>query len=355
MEKLLVKIDCEEVIMGCVLSAGLGQSPARQAAICAGLPESICCTTVNKVCGSGMRSVMIAADSLILGHCDVAIAGGMESMTNAPYLLPQARTGYVFGHGKVIDHMMRDGLEDAYLPNGVSMGMLAEETAEIYGFGRTEQDEFAMRSVKRALKTDAAGGFSREVASVEVRDKKGITVVDRDETLASLNPERISTLKPCFKQDGTITAASSSSISDGAAAVALMKESKSISLGLKPIARVCGYTSFSHAPRMFTTAPVGAVKKLFWKLSWKKETVDLYEINEAFAVVTMAAVHDLGLSMDNVNIQGGACALGHPLGVSGTRILISLLNSLQSNSLSRGIATLCVGGGEAVAMGVEMC
>ncbi|MDR1366101.1 MAG: acetyl-CoA C-acyltransferase [Holosporales bacterium] len=355
LNKLLVKIECEEALMGCVLSAGVGQSPARQAAIRAGLSDSICSTTINKVCGSGMRSVMLAADALMLRHCDTAVAGGMESMTNAPYLLQKARAGYGLGHDKIIDHMMRDGLEDAYLPNGVSMGMLAEETAEAYGFGRTEQDEFALRSVKRAQKANTDGVFAKEIIGVEIRSKKDTIVVDRDEAIMSLNPDKIPTLRPCFKENGTITAASSSSISDGGAAMILMKESKAVSLGLRPIAKICGYASFSHAPRMFTTAPIGAINKLLNKLNWSKEKVDLYEINEAFAVVAMAVVRDLSLSMDNVNIHGGACALGHPLGTSGARILISLLNALQLHSLSKGIAALCVGGGEAVAIGVEMC
>ncbi len=354
LNKISTTLEYDEVLMGCVLSAGLGQSPARQSAILAGLPESVCSTTINKVCGSGMRSIMIASDSIAAGSCNIAIAGGMESMTNTPYLLPQARLGYMFGHGKIVDHMMRDGLEDAYLPNGVTMGMLAEETAEIYNFNRAQQDEFALRSVTLAQQSAQEGRFLDEITPVTVRNRKGDIIVDKDENVTRAIPEKIKTLKPAFKKDGTITAASASSIADGAAAFVLMKESVAEKSGLTPIAKICGYSSFSHAPRMFTTAPVGAVKKLMKKLNWQIKDVDLFEINEAFAVVTMATIKDLGLDIDKVNVRGGSCAMGHPLGASGARILATLLNALKYGFLKKGVATLCVGGGEAVAMGVEL-
>ncbi|HEX5802120.1 MAG TPA: acetyl-CoA C-acetyltransferase [Azospira sp.] len=343
----------EEVVFGNVLQAGVGQAPARQAALGAGLPLSVGCTTVHKVCGSALKAVMLVHDNILAGAFEVGVAGGMESMSNAPYLLPKARGGMRLGHGQVLDHMFFDGLEDAY-QKGRLMGTFAEECAESYGFTREAQDAFAVESTKRAQAAITGGKFAWEIAPVTIAGKKGDVVVDKDEQPLKAQIEKIAGLKPAFKKDGTVTAANSSSISDGAAAVVLMKESKAKALGLKPLARIVGHTTFAQQPNLFTTAPVGAMQKLFAKTGWTADSVDLYEINEAFAVVTMAAMHDLKLPHDKVNVNGGACALGHPIGASGARILVTLLGALKAQGKQRGVASLCIGGGEAVAVGVEM-
>jgi len=343
----------EEVVFGNVLQAGVGQAPARQAALGAGLPLSAGCTTVHKVCGSALKAVMLVHDNLLAGSYEVGVAGGMESMSNAPYLLPKARGGMRLGHGQVLDHMFFDGLEDAY-QKGRLMGTFAEECAESYGFTREAQDAFAVESTKRAQAAITGGKFAWEIAPVTIAGRKGEVVVDKDEQPLKAQIEKIAGLKPAFKKDGTVTAANSSSISDGAAAVVLMKESKAKALGLKPLARIAGHTTFAQQPNLFTTAPVGAMQKLFAKTGWTAESVDLYEINEAFAVVTMAAMHDLKLPADKVNVNGGACALGHPIGASGARILVTLIGALKAQGKQRGVASLCIGGGEAVAVGVEM-
>ncbi|MBI2307075.1 MAG: acetyl-CoA C-acetyltransferase [Rhodocyclales bacterium] len=343
----------EEVVFGNVLQAGVGQAPARQAALGAGLPLSTGCTTVHKVCGSALKAVMLVHDNILAGAFEVGVAGGMESMSNAPYLLPKARGGMRLGHGQVLDHMFFDGLEDAY-QKGRLMGTFAEECAESYGFTREAQDAFAVESTKRAQAAITGGKFAWEIAPVTIAGKKGDVVVDKDEQPLKAQIDKIPGLKPAFKKDGTVTAANSSSISDGAAAVVLMKESKAKALGLKPLARIVGHTTFAQQPNLFTTAPVGAMQKLFAKTGWTAESVDLYEINEAFAVVTMAAMHDLKLPADKVNVNGGACALGHPIGASGARILVTLLGALKAQGKQRGVASLCIGGGEAVAVGVEM-
>jgi acetyl-CoA C-acetyltransferase len=344
--------EVQEVIMGCVLPAGQGQAPARQAALGAGLAQSTHCMTVNKVCGSGLKSVMLASDALQLGHADVAVAGGMESMTNAPYLIPNARMGLNFGVNQILDSMALDGLEDAY-DKGKSMGVFAENTAEKYGFTRAAQDEFAIASLHRAQKAMADGAFKDEITQVTIQDKKGPIECTQDETPTKVNAEKIPQLKPAFKKDGTVTAASSSSISDGAAALVLMRKSEAEKRGLKPLATIVAQASFSHEPAWFTTAPVGAMKNVLEKANWQIKDVDLFEINEAFAVVTMAAMHDLAIPHDKVNVNGGACAMGHPIGASGARILVTLLYALQHKNLKRGIASLCIGGGEAVAIAVE--
>jgi len=343
----------EEVVFGNVLQAGVGQAPARQAALGAGLPLSAGCTTVHKVCGSALKAVMLVHDNLLAGSYEVGVAGGMESMSNAPYLLPKARGGMRLGHGQVLDHMFFDGLEDAY-QKGRLMGTFAEECAESYGFTREAQDAFAIESTKRAQAAITGGKFAWEIAPVTIAGKKGEVVVAQDEQPLKAQIDKIGGLKPAFKKDGTVTAANSSSISDGAAAVVLMKESKAKALGLKPIARIAGHTTHAQQPNLFTTAPVGAMQKLFAKTGWTAESVDLYEINEAFAVVTMAAMHDLKLPADKVNVNGGACALGHPIGASGARILVTLIGALKAQGKQRGVASLCIGGGEAVAVGVEM-
>lgn len=341
----------EEVFMGCVLPAGLGQAPARQAALGAGLPNSVLCATVNKVCGSGMQSVMMAANSIQLGQVNVAIAGGMESMSNAPYLLDKARSGYRMGHGRVIDSMMMDGLENAY--DHVSMGVFAERTAQKYQFTREAQDGFAITSDLRALEASKEGIFDAEITPVQLEQGRLSINVTQDEGPFRVKIDKIPTLRPAFEKDGTVTAANSSSISDGAAALVLASKSYADQHKLKPRAVIRGYTAFAHEPEWFTTAPVGAMKKLLDSLGWTIDDVDLFEINEAFAVVTMAAMTDLGLSPDKVNIHGGACALGHPIGASGARILVTLLNALERKGLKRGIASLCIGGGEATAMAIE--
>ncbi|KXV15703.1 acetyl-CoA acetyltransferase [Caballeronia megalochromosomata] len=343
----------DEAIMGCVLPAGQGQAPARQAALGAGLPLSTGCTTINKMCGSGMRAAMFAHDMLLAGSVDVIVAGGMESMTNAPYLLPKARGGLRMGHAQVLDHMFLDGLEDAY-EKGRLMGAFAEQCASSYAFSRESQDAFAVESLRRAKRANEDGSFNWEIAAVTVQGRKGDTLIDRDEQPFKANIEKIPSLKPAFAKDGTVTAANSSSISDGAAALVMMRESTASRLGVKPIARVVGHSTFAQQPALFTTAPVGAINKLFEKNGWRAGDVDLYEINEAFAVVTMAAMREHDLPHDKVNVNGGACALGHPIGASGARILVTLLGALKARGLKRGVASLCIGGGEATAMGVEL-
>ncbi len=341
-----------EMIMGCVLPAGQGQAPARQAALGADMPLSVCCTTVNKMCGSGMKSAMLAHDLLLGGEERILVAGGMESMTNAPYLLPRARSGMRLGHGEVVDHMFLDGLEDAY-DRGKLMGTFAETTASRYGFSREAQDAFAIRSLTRAKKAIEAGIFDEEVVSVTIQGRKGDTLVETDETPLKANLEKIPTLKPVFSKDGTVTPANSSSISDGAAALVMMRESTALERGLLPLARILGHSEHAQEPAWFTTAPVSAIQKLLEKLGWNARDVDLYEVNEAFAVVTMAAIQDLELDPEKVNVHGGACALGHPIGASGARILVTLLAALKHHRKRRGLASLCIGGGEATAMAVE--
>ena len=345
--------EVSETIMGCVLPAGQGQAPARQAALGADMPLSVCCTTVNKMCGSGMKSTMLAHDLLLGGEERILVAGGMESMTNAPYLLPRARTGMRLGHGEVVDHMFLDGLEDAY-DRGKLMGTFAEATAGRYGFSREAQDDFAIRSLTRAKKAIEEGIFKEEIVPVNIKGRKGDTVVESDETPLKANLEKIPTLKPAFAKDGTVTPANSSSISDGAAALVLMRESTAEKRGIRPIARILGHTEHAHEPAWFTTAPVTAIKKLLEKLEWNAGDVDLFEINEAFAVVTMAAISELELDPEKVNAHGGACALGHPIGASGARIIVTLLAALKHHGQRRGLASLCIGGGEATALAVEL-
>ncbi len=344
--------DITEAIIGCVLPAALGQAPARQAVLGADLLKSTTCTTVNKVCGSGMKTTMMGADAILAGSVDVVITGGMESMSNAPHLLPKARQGYRYGHIKALDHMAFDGLENAY--DGKSMGIFADATAAKYGFTRADQDAFATESVKRAQAAVASGAFKDEIAGVTVTVKGADSVLATDEPPSLCKPDKIPALKPAFNKDGTVTAATSSSISDGAAILILMKESDAVAKGIKPIARIAGYTSNAHEPEWFTTAPVGAIDKLHKKLGWNPSNVDLYEINEAFAVVTMAAMKDLNLPHEKVNVNGGACALGHPIGASGARLIVTLLHALKARGGKRGIASLCIGGGEATALAVEM-
>ncbi|GIK25896.1 MAG: acetyl-CoA acetyltransferase [Betaproteobacteria bacterium] len=343
----------QEAIMGNVLQAGVGQAPARQAALGAGLPLSVNCTTVHKVCGSGMKATMFANDMLIAGSNEIMVSGGMESMSNAPYLLPKARGGMRLGHGQVLDHMFFDGLEDAY-QKGRLMGTFAEECADKYGFTRQAQDDFAIASTTRAQKAINDGSFAWEIAPVTVAGRKGDVVIDKDEQPLKAQLDKIPTLKPAFRKDGTVTAANSSSISDGAAALVLMRRSMADKLGLKPLATIIGHATHAHEPGWFTTAPVGAMQKLFAKTGWSADKVDFYEINEAFAVVTMAAMHDLKLSHEKVNVHGGACALGHPIGCSGARILVTLIGALRKYGGKRGVASLCIGGGEATAMAIEL-
>ncbi len=340
--------DVDEVIMGNVLPAGQGQAPARQAALGAGLPDSTGCTTINKVCGSGMKAAMLAADLLTLGRNRVMVAGGMESMSNAPYLLPKARNGLRLGHGEVKDHMFLDGLEDAYDP-GRLMGTYAEDTARKYGYTREAQDRYAIDSLGRAQDAIRSGRFRQEIVPV---DSRKVSVVD-DEQPFKANLERIPQLKPAFRKDGTVTAANSSSISDGAAALVLMTLAEAEQRGVRPLARVVAHATHAQAPAWFTTAPVGAIRKLFAKTGWDARTTDLFEINEAFAVVAMAAIDELDLTRDRVNVNGGACALGHPLGASGARIMVTLLHALEQHGAKRGIAALCIGGGEATAIALE--
>jgi acetyl-CoA C-acetyltransferase len=344
--------DVSEVIMGCVLPAGLGQAPARQAALAAGLPQNTPTTTINKVCGSGMKAVMMGADALAVGQAEIVVAGGMESMTNAPYMLTKARAGYRLGHGELLDHMFLDGLQNAY--DGQLMGNFAEATAEKYQFSREQQDGFAIASLNKANAAIAAGHFKREIVPVTVKSRKGDTVVAVDEQPGNAKPDKIPSLKPAFKKDGTVTAANASSISDGAAALVLMRQSTAQKRGLKPLAVIKGQTQYAQAPEWFTTAPVGAMKKLLEQANWSVNDVDLFEINEAFAVVTMAAARDLDIPEEKINVHGGACALGHPLGASGARILVTLIAALQTYDKKRGVASLCIGGGEATAVAVEM-
>ncbi|GAA0404902.1 acetyl-CoA C-acetyltransferase [Cocleimonas flava] len=345
--------DVQEVVMGCVLPAGLGQAPARQASLGAGLPLAAGCTTVNKMCGSGMKASMLAHDLIAAGTNDIMVAGGMESMSNAPYLLPKARSGMRMGHAQAIDHMFLDGLEDAY-DKGRLMGTFAEDCADKYEFTRESQDDFAITSLKRAQEATTSGAFKAEIAPVTIKSRKGETVVDSDEQPFNANFEKIPTLRPAFRKDGTVTAANSSSISDGAAALTMMKQSEAEKRGLKPLAIIRGHSTFAQEPAWFSTAPVDAMKILLEKVGWSSTDVDLYEVNEAFAVVTMAAMHDLDLSPEKVNIHGGACALGHPIGASGARILVTLISALQREGLKKGMASLCIGGGEATAMAVEL-
>ncbi|MBV8853243.1 MAG: acetyl-CoA C-acyltransferase [Sinobacteraceae bacterium] len=344
--------EVQEVIMGCVLPAGLGQAPARQAAIGAGLPSSVPATTINKMCGSGLKAVMYASDQIRNGDTEVAVAGGLESMTNAPYLLLKARGGYRMGHGELLDHMFYDGLASPF--DGKLMGCFADATASRYEFSRTAQDEFAAESVRRAQQAVQAGTFDKEITPVSVKSRKGETVVSKDETPGTCDVSRISALKPAFTKDGTVTAASSSSISDGAAALVLMSAAAARSRGVRPLARIAGYASHAHEPEWFTTAPVGAIKKTLSKLGWRPHDADLYEINEAFAAVTMAAMRDVDIDHARVNVNGGACALGHPVGATGARIMTTLVHALQQRGVRRGIASLCIGGGEAVAVAIEM-
>ncbi|HEY3786205.1 MAG TPA: acetyl-CoA C-acyltransferase [Steroidobacteraceae bacterium] len=344
--------DIQEVIMGCVLSAGLGQAPARQAAVAAGIALETPATTVNKMCGSGLKAVMMAADQIRTGDVEIVLAGGLESMTNAPYMLPKARSGYRMGHGEILDHMFYDGLQSPF--DGKAMGCFADATAARYNFTRAAQDAFATESVRRAMKALETGEFEAEVTPVTVKSRKGDVIVARDETPGTCDVGRIPSLKPAFGKDGTVTAASSSSISDGAAALIVMSAAAAKARGLKPLARVLGYASHAHEPEWFTTAPVGAIRKVLSRLGWRPHDADLYEINEAFATVTMAAMHDVDIEHARVNVNGGACALGHPIGATGARILTTLIHTLRRRGGKRGIASLCIGGGEAVAMAVEI-
>ncbi|KUZ75270.1 acetyl-CoA C-acetyltransferase [Burkholderia ubonensis] len=342
----------DEIVFGCVLPAGQGQAPARQAALKAGLPLAAGATTVNKMCGSGMKAAMFAHDLLVAGSADVLVAGGMESMSNAPYLLPKARGGYRMGHGQVLDHMFLDGLEDAY-DKGRLMGTFAEDCAAAYGFTRDAQDAFAITSLTRAQQAIASGRFAAEVAPVPVRAGKTDTVVSIDEQPGKAKLDKIPTLKPAFREGGTVTAANSSSISDGAAALVLMRRSEAQKRGLTPKAVIVGHSTYADKPALFPTAPVGALRKLSEKTGWALRDVDLFEINEAFAVVAMAAMRDLDLPHDKVNVHGGACALGHPIGASGARVMVTLLAALETHGLRRGVASLCIGGGEATAIAIE--
>lgn len=345
--------DISEVIMGCVLPAGLKQAPARQATLAAGLPLSAGATTINKVCGSGLKAAMLAHDLIKAEAADIVVAGGMESMSNAPYLLEKARSGYRMGHGRVLDHMMLDGLEDAY--EGQAMGCYAQETADKYSFAREDMDDFAIRSLKRAQQAIEQGYFDEEITEVTYATRKGDVTVATDEQPGKARLDKIPQLRPAFRKDGTVTAANSSSISDGAAAVVLMRESEAKKRGLKPLARVISHATHSHKPSEFTTAPVGAMNKALEKAGWNKDDVDLWEINEAFAMVTMIALKDMDLDAEKVNVNGGACALGHPIGASGARLLVTLLHALKQRNKSKGMTSLCIGGGEAVAMAVELC
>ena len=342
----------DELLMGCVLPAGQGQAPARQAGFAAGLGEEVPATTVNKMCGSGMKTVMMAHDQLALGQSDVLVAGGMESMTNAPYLLPNMRGGARLGHGQAQDHMFLDGLEDAY-DKGRLMGTFAEDCATTFQFTREAQDEYAIRSLNRAFEAQESGAFEGEIAAVTVRTRKGESIVSHDEQPATARPEKIPTLKPAFRKEGTVTAANSSSISDGAAAVVMTRASVAEADSLPVRARILGHASHAQAPGLFTTAPVPAAQKLLAQIGWSAADVDLWEVNEAFAVVPMAFMHEMGLSPDIVNVNGGACALGHPIGASGTRIIVTLLNALEKRGLKRGVAAICIGGGEGTAIAIE--
>ncbi|MET0323468.1 MAG: acetyl-CoA C-acyltransferase [Duganella sp.] len=344
--------DVSEVILGCVLPANLGQAPARQAALAAGLPTATGCTTINKVCGSGMKAVMLAHDLIKAGSATIVAAGGMESMTNAPHMLPNSRTGNRYGNFQAVDHMAWDGLTSPY--DGQPMGVFAENTVEKYGFTRQQQDDYAITSVQRAQQAQADGAFNEEIVAVKVASRKGEVEYASDEQPSRSDVSKIPTLKPAFKKDGTVTAASSSSISDGAAALVLMSQDDASRRGIAPLATVVGHHTFSQEPEWFTTAPVKAVEGLLEKIGWTVEQVDLFEINEAFAVVSMAVMHDLSIPHDKVNVNGGACALGHPIGASGARLIVTLINALRTRGLKRGVASLCIGGGEATAIAVEV-
>ncbi|GAB1151662.1 MAG: acetyl-CoA C-acyltransferase [Shewanella algae] len=342
----------DEVLMGCVLPAGLGQAPARQAVLGAGLPQSVGATTVNKVCGSGMKTVMLAHDLIKAGSANIVIAGGMESMSQAPYLLDKARGGMRMGHGKVLDHMFLDGLEDAY--TGGAMGTFAQKTADDFGLTREAMDAFALSSLEKANAAITSGAFKEEIVPVTVSSRRGDTLIDTDEQPGNARPDKIPALRPAFAKDGTITAANSSSISDGAASLMLMSREQAENLGLAVMATIKGHATHSQEPAMFTTAPVGAMQKLLAQTGWSKDEVDLFEINEAFAMVTMLAISELGLDAAKVNVNGGACALGHPIGCSGARLLVTLIHALKARGLKRGMASLCIGGGEATAMAIEI-
>ena len=345
--------DVQEVIMGCVLPAGQGQAPARQAALRAGIPQSTPCTTINKVCGTGMKSVMFAHDALLVGSCDILVAGGMESMTNAPYLLLKARQGYRFGNSELYDHMALDGLEDIY-DKGRPMGYFAEQCVEQYGFTRKQQDDFALASFERAQYATRHQLLANELITITMQTKQGEQIIDKDEHPFSVNPEKIPKLSPAFKKDGTVTAGNASSIADGAAAMVVMRLSEAVKRGIKPLAKIHAHVSTARKPAEFTIAPIDAIKKLLEKVQWSVNDVDLFEINEAFAVVVMAAMHDLHIPHDKVNVHGGSVALGHPIGASGARILVTLISALQQRALKRGVASLCIGGGEATAIAIEM-
>ena len=348
----LAASDVQEVIMGCVLPAGLGQAPARQAALGAGLPQAVATTTINKMCGSALKAIMMGVDQIRSGDAHTVIAGGLESMTNAPYLLPKARAGYRMGHGEILDHMFYDGLQSPW--DGQMMGCFAENTAEKYGFTRAAQDAYAAESVRRALAAVEAGAFAAEIVPVTVKGRKGDTVIDRDETPFTCDIAKIPQLKAAFRKDGTVTAASSSSISDGAAAVLLMSAAAAAARGVKPLARVVAQASHAQAPEWFTTAPVGAIRTVLERAGWKANDVDLFEVNEAFAAVAMAAMHDIGIDHARLDVNGGACALGHPVGATGARIVATLLHALRARGGRRGVASLCIGGGEATAIAVEL-
>lgn len=342
----------DEVLMGCVLPAGLGQAPARQAALEAGLDLSSACTTINKVCGSGMKAVMMAANALRAGQSQVVVAGGMESMSRAPYLIPQGRQGYRFGHAQMLDHMQYDGLQDAY--NGAAMGCFAEGCARKYNFSREDQDAYAIESLRRANLAIEKGWFKDEIAPVTISSRRGDTLVDTDQQPGSARPEKIPQLKPAFDKDGTVTAANASSISDGAAALTLMLADEAEARGLKPVALIHGFDQAAQEPEWFTTAPVVAINKTLERVGWGVDDVDLWEVNEAFAVVAMAAMHEIGIPHEKLNVHGGACALGHPIGASGARLIVTLIHALQQHGGKRGIASLCIGGGEATAMAIEL-
>jgi len=342
----------DEVLLGCVLPAGLGQAPARQAALAAGIPPGVPCSTINKVCGSGMKTTILGHDLIAAGSANIVLTGGMESMSNAPYLMPKARSGYRMGHQTVLDHMFYDGLQNPY--DGEMMGHFAELTADKYEMSRQQQDNFAIASVNRARLAAAAGRFDNEIAPVTVKTRKGVSEVASDEGPDKADIDKIPDLKPAFRDGGTVTAASSSSISDGAASLVLMRDSDAAARGIAVLARIAGHAGFAHEPAWFTTAPVYAIKSLQDRLGWRVDDVDLYEINEAFACVTMAAMQDVGIDHEKVNVNGGACALGHPIGASGARIIVTLLHALRAQGGGKGIASLCIGGGEAVAIGIEV-
>ena len=348
----------QEVIMGCVLPAGQGQAPARQATLGAGLPKATGATTINKVCGSGMKAAMFAHDILVAGSCDIIVAGGMESMSNAPYMMLKGRGGYRYGHATMYDHMALDGLEDAYekTPNGggKSMGLFAEDCAGKYSFTREEQDAFAIASTRRAIAANSDGSFKWEMAPITVAGRKGDVIIDKDESPFKANPDKVPTLKPAFRKDGTVTAATSSSISDGAAALVMMRASTAAKLGINPIARLVAHATHSQEPQWFTTAPVGAIEKVYAKTGWNTASVDLFEINEAFAVVAMAAMREHKIPHEKINIHGGACALGHPIGASGARLIVTLIGALRKTGGKKGVASLCIGGGEGTAVAIEL-